>query len=490
MLPLDPKTIPDTYKRGLQLQKAGRLDEARALHASIVAAAPGMFEAHFQLGRIDFARGDAAAAVAHLETARKLRPDEVEVLRGLASAYEAAGRIDEALALHDDLIRRLPKQVRPLADKALVLQRTGDFDAAEAQLRKALKLAPLEGQLYRMLTSTRKLKKGDPLIGAMQKAHADKRVTGRSRIQLQFALAKAMEDSGQFDRVFRYLNPANAAMHAAFPYDIARRKSEVDQLIATFRGHDFTPVGPGPEGFAPIFVTGMPRSGTTLVEQILASHPDVTAGDEMLHGLRLAYGLIGEPEKGFRPMASLAPEQIAAFGQAYSDAVRRSVSFAARVTDKSIQTHLIIGLLKQAIPNARFLVVRRDPRDLLYSIYKNLFVDGKHLYAYDFQSLAGYYQSFLKILEFWRETIPDAFHEVVYEDLVAEPEAQTRALIAAAGLDWDPACLSFHETKREVKTLSIQQVRQPIYRSSAQAWEKFSTELQPLSEALEREGVL
>ena len=490
MLPLDPARIPDDDRRALQLQKSGRLEEAQAIHQAIATLAPQMMESHFQLGRIAFQQGDTAAAIAHLEAARRLKPAEPEILRGLAGAYETAGEVDAALALHDVLIRQLPDQVRPLADKALVLQRIGDFDGAEALFRTALKRAPLDGQLYRLLTATRKLKAGDPLIAQMQKAHADRRVTGRSRIQLQFALAKAMEDSGQTDRVFRYLNPANAAMHAAFPYDIARRRAEVDQLVAAFAGHDFTPSGPGPEGFAPIFVTGLPRSGTTLVEQILASHPEVVAGGEMVHGVRLAYALIGDPERGFRPLSGIAPEEIARFGRAYHDAVRRAVQFSERVTDKSIQSHLIIGLLKQAIPRARIIVVRRDPRDLLFSIYKNLFADGKHLYAYDFDSLAGYYASFVRMLGFWRAHLPESFHELVYEDLVADPEVQTRALVQAAGLSWDPACLAFHENRREVRTLSIQQVRQPIYRSSAHAWEKFAGELAPLTAALEREGAL
>ena len=148
-----------------------------------------------------------------------------------------------------------------------------------------------------------------------------------------------------------------------------------------------------------------------------------------------------------------------------------------------------MGLLKHAIPSARFIVVRRDPRDLLYSIYKNLFSEDTHRYAYDMEDLAAYYATFLKILDFWRDRVPGGFHEVHYEDLVADPEVQTRALVAAAGLDWEDGCLDFHKAKGPVKTLSVQQVRQPIYRSSAQAWRHYEAELAPLVAALEREGV-
>lgn len=490
MLPLNPARIPAEFRRAMALRSAGRVEEAAEILRSIIAASPGLAEPHYHLGRIALADGDGAAALEHLEVARKLKPHEPEIAGARAEAFELLGRADEALAVHGELCRRYPRAVRPRADRALLLQRLGDFDAADREFRKALKISPKEGQIYRMMLATRKLRKGDPLIAAMRKLHSDPSIKGESRIQLGFALAKAMEDSGQHDQVFRYLDPANAAMKAAAKYDPAERSAEVDGLIAAFRGFDFSAPPVGADDFAPIFVTGLPRSGTTLVEQILASHSDVTGGGEMPFALRQAYQVIGTPGSGFRPMGDVRADELAAFASAYETAVRKAQAFDRVITDKTIQSHLIIGFLKQAIPSARIILVRRDPRDLLYSIYKNLFAPGTHRYAYDLADLATYYASFVRITDFWREAMPDGFHEIHYEDLVADPEPQTRALVAAAGLDWQEACLSFHEGKREVKTLSIQQVRQPIYRSSAAAWRKYEKDLAPLTEALEREGVL
>ncbi|RDC71338.1 sulfotransferase family protein [Rhodovulum sp. 12E13] len=481
--------IETAYRKARALHEAGRLREAAQGYAAVARAAPGLAEPHFQLGRIALARGDADAALAALDQARGLKPDEPAILAASAEALGAAGRTREALAAWDDLIRRMPREVKPRADKALLLQRMGDFEAAEEEFRRALKRAPRDGELYRMLVTTRRVRKGEPLLRQMLDAHADPAVTGRSRMQLQFALAKAMADTGQHDRVFRYLDPANAAMRAAQPYDIARRRAEVDGLIAAFRGGDFTPLAEAPEGPRPIFVTGLPRSGTTLVEQILASHPRVTGGGEMRFVLEEAYRLMGDPGRGFTRLADLADEAVAGFARAYLDLLARAVPDAATVTDKSIQTHLVIGLVARALPEARIVVVRRDPRDLGLSIYRNVFAPGTHLYAYDQADIAAYVATFERMMAFWRETLPGRFTELRYEDLVADPEPQTRALVAAAGLDWDAACLSFHQTERQVATLSIQQVRQPIHGGAAGGWRRHEADLAPMIAALEREGV-
>jgi hypothetical protein len=308
-------------------------------------------------------------------------------------------------------------------------------------------------------------------------------------MQLQFALAKAMADTGRHDRVFRYLDPANAAMRAAFPYDVAQRRAEVDGLIAAFEGADFAPVADPDDTARPIFVTGLPRSGTTLVEQILASHSDVTGGGEMRFVLEEAYRLLGDPGRGFARLADLADSAVADFGRAYLDLLDRAVPGGGSVTDKSIQTHLVIGLVAKALPGARIVVVRRDPRDLGLSIYRNVFAPRTHLYAYDQADIAAYIATFEKMMAFWRARLPDRFAEIRYEDLVAEPEPQTRALIAAAGLDWQDDCLAFHQTERQVATLSIQQVRQPIHGGSAGGWRRYESDLAPMIAALEREGV-
>jgi len=476
--------------RAQALTRAGRLDEAAQAWAALHRAAPARPEPLVALGRIAAARGDLAGALARFDAALAAAPEAPEALRGKADALAGLGRTDDALALHDRLIRADPKHPRPRADKALLLQRMGDFEAAERELRRALRHAPGDGALYRMIAVARRIAPGEKLLAEMERAHRDAKLPAVGRMQLDFALAKAMDDTGRPERAAAHLEAANAAMRAAHPYDIAARRAEVEALIAAFRGADFAPLPQeSPDGPAPIFVTGLPRSGTTLVEQILAAHPGVAAGGERRFVLEEAYRLLGDPAAGLTPLRDLADGPVAGFGRAYLDRLAAAVPGAATVTDKSIQTHLVLGLVAKAMPGARLIVVRRDPRDLGLSIWRNMFAPGTHLYAYDQADIAAYVASFERMIDFWRETIPGRFAEVAYEDLVADPEARSRALVAAAGLDWEDACLRFHDSDRQVATLSIQQVRQPMHTGATGGWRRHAEALAPMLAAFEREGV-
>jgi tetratricopeptide (TPR) repeat protein len=485
MLPLNANQTKQQYQQALALIQAKRFDAAMDILVKLAVLRPELAEVPFQQGKIAVAQKDHAAAAAFYATARALKPTEPAILTALAASQSEAQSYTEASATFDALIALAPKAIKPRADKALMLQRAGQFDAAEKEFRKALKLAPLDGELYRIFLATKKLKSNDPLIRAMKTAWADKRVAGRSRAHLGFALSKTMEDTGNYKRVFSYLRPANTLIRAQNPYDLSQRDAEVKALLECYAGFDFCAPGPvKTEAFAPIFVAGLPRSGTTLVEQVLASHPDVTGGGEMGHGLKLAYDLLGSPGTQLRQIPELKPEDLQGFANAYQSAVRTTLTFDARMTDKSIQTHLIMGLIRQAIPSARFVVVRRDPRDIAYSIYKNVFGPGSHRYAYDLSDIARYIQTHDQMLDFWQSALPGGFHEIWYEDLVNDPEPQARALLKAVDLPWNDACLRFYDNPREVRTLSVHQVRQPIYKTSAAGWRRYANELRPVSEAL------
>ena len=328
---------------------------------------------------------------------------------------------------------------------------------------------------------------GDPLIETIKGHYQDERLDDQNRMNMGYALAKAMEDMKEDDEVFRYLDEANALMKKSYSYDIALRLREVNNTKQAMKDVDW--LGRKIEGAsacAPIFVTGLPRSGTTLVEQIISSHSQVEGGGELGELTKQAQQLIIRKE-GLASVKDMPDDVIAALGRNFEEYLAPRFPGAPHVSDKSIQSYMYIGLIKLALPQSRIVVVRRDPRDNLYSMYKNRFPEGTHLYTYDQRDLVTFYGTFLEMLDFWRERVPDWFYEVQYEDLVSNPEEETRKLIAACGLEWEDACLNFHENKRKVETLSVFQVRQPISKASVQGWKRFEKGLKPMLDAL-REG--
>ncbi|MDJ0628093.1 MAG: sulfotransferase [Rhodobacter sp.] len=414
------------------------------------------------------------------------QPDPGAVIHTLmAQALAAMRRNAEAEEAFDAAIALAPDATLPLSAKATFLQLLGRFDAAEVLFRKVFELEPLNGLNYNTFLVSHKLKPGDPLIAKMQQHYADPNVTEYHRIFFGFSLAKAMEDTKQYDRVFTYLRPANDAMAREYPLDASRRAEQTRNALNGFGQVDFGARRlKSATDFAPIFVTGLPRSGTTLVEQIVASHSTVTGGGELGYAFDAIVDAVGGFTDPDPRRYDLGDTDLVALGHKIEAMMRGAFPGADRITDKGVMSYYVIGPLKLVLPNARIVVVQRDPRDSLLSMYKNVFPPGKHLNTYSLPSLAAYYRWFKDLVDFWREKTPDAFVEIRYEDLIANPEAESRRLIAACGLDWEDQCLSFHENKRRVDTLSVHQVRQPIYASSKQAWRRYEAELGELFEAL------
>ncbi|MDA7428343.1 sulfotransferase [Primorskyibacter aestuariivivens] len=481
MVPLSKAQVGQLFQEAQTRLKSGDLTGAERLFQQVHDAAPNAAEPLFHLGRIARMSGDLDRARARFEHAHRAKPAEPAILQALAECQSIMGDTDSAAASHDTLIALQPRHPKPLADKALFLQQQGDFVAAERLFRKALRLSPGNGELYRMWLGGKKLAKGDPTIREMQKLFAYPGLNDAGRIHLGFALAKAMEDSGQFDKVFAYLRRANALQRKAFPYDPAARDAEVAAIMAAS-----DQIGPPQDSdAAPIIVTGMPRSGTTLMEQILAAHDDVVAGGELAIGLKLAYAGFGVPPD-IAPLEAIQAEKLTTFADGYARQTAMRVDVQGRrVTDKSIQNHLILGHLHRAMPRASLIVVRRDPRDVALSIYKNYFAGGTHRYSNDLGDIARYIKSFDRIVTFWKARVP--VFEISYDALIGAPEEQARALVAAAGLDWQDQCLEFYKRGGAVKTLSIAQVRQPVYQSSGGAWQKYEKDMQPFIDAWDAE---
>lgn len=413
-----------------------------------------------------------------------------EALGLLAQAQARMGKDHIALDNFAKALAADPKSAVATSGLAALLQTLGKFDEADAMFRRALTIDPLNGENYRLFVASHKVTADDPILKQMLEVYENASLAPPSRQSLGFAIAKALEDTKSYDKVFRYLNDANGLARQENPYNIETRYHEVAVVMKAALDYDWAaPPLAGTTDFSPIFVTGMPRSGTTLVEQIISSHSLVTGAGELGEGPRNVSRLLSG--KGNSPtLSSIPSEVIANLGHIYEASVRDRFPGAERITDKSIQTYMYIGLMKLALPQARFIVVRRDPRDTLLSIYKNKFPDDTHHYAYDQRDLARYYKTFVDMIAFWRELVPDWFYEVEYEKLVADPGSETPKLIEACGLDWDPACLEPHKNDRKVETLSVFQARQPISKGSLAGWKRFEKDLAPMLDELKVLGLV
>jgi len=467
------------------LEALGQRSRAADLLQQALDGRPESDEMRFQLAGClrNLNRNDEALEAA--EAGLVLNPESGPMHLARALALTALGRNAEARAAFDAAVTRMPREPRALGERAIFLQALGEFEAAEADFRAALALDPANGTTYRTFLTTHRVGPDDPLLAQMEQAFAAEEGDTKNRAELAFALARAMEQTDQHDRIFTYLHPANAIIHRRTPYDIRTRRAELDEVRRIFEDCDVAARQvAGATDAAPVFITGMPRSGSTLIEQILASHSQVEGAGET--GIvRTEFHSVTDGADGPRRIADITDGELAVFGHRVAERQAAFCPGAARVADKSIMTYMVMGAVRMAMPNARIVLVRRDPCDVALSIYKNLFAEGLHRYAYDLRTLGLYYAMFEEMVDFWRERMPGGFVEVEYESLIDDPEGQTRRLLAACDLAWEDRCLSFHETKRRVSTLSVGQVRRPIYRSSVKAWHRHEADLAPFIEALE-----
>jgi tetratricopeptide (TPR) repeat protein len=400
---------------------------------------------------------------------------------GLAAALSDAGDLDAAIAFLTDGLARTPDQPGLLTQRGQFRQSAGDLSGAEEDLLRAVDLAPAEPEAYRAYANGRKSQAEDPVAARLEAQLARPDLPSPARRVMRFAAAKFAADRGDTAAEIDHLARANRLMAEAFPYSF-----EADLASARELAGDW----PLLEGIAPsgpadpvLFVTGLPRSGTTLVETILAAHPQVSAGGEMPYLSRALAPAMEALREG-----RVDPQRLADAGARYLVAARRRTGAEWVIADKAISTFSRIGHAAAALPGARFVVLRRDPRDTGLSLWRNMFPEGLHRYAYDQPRMARYIRLHEALVAFWAERLPDRVHVLDYEALTAEPEPVIRDLIAFAGLPWDDACLAPHAARRTVATLSFAQVRQPIGRGSVAGWRRFEAGLGDLIAELERTG--
>jgi tetratricopeptide (TPR) repeat protein len=484
-LALRPDDAATLDALGFATARQGAAEEARALFERSLQLDAGSPSVHGRLGNLLLRMGRFEDARVRFVAALERFPDSAELHDGLGVAL---GRLEDtvgAQAAHRRALACDPAYANAACNLGKVLLETGDVDEALTCFDRAIALEPRNGSFYLPLMTGGSL--------GVRPAHVDAMLAlGRSigdlpreqQIDLHFALGNVHERAGRFAEAFEHLRAGNALKRAELPYDERAALAYVESILIAFGNpymEELRGCGPGDE--RPVFIVGMPRSGSTLVEALLAAHPAVTGAGEI--------GVLGAIVRDMWPAisATTVPElraQVRRIGERYLEATAGGAAGALRLTDKTLENVQLLPLIHVTLPNARIVHIRRDDLDTCVSCFATSFADQKVPFAYDLGELGRYYRSYLILMERWRAFVPpDRLLDVSYERLVEDFEHEARRIVAFCGLDWDPACLAFHQVRRVVRTASNLQVRQPLYRSAVGRAQPFRPYLDELIRALQ-----
>ena len=485
---LQPRNADFLNNTGTVMRDLGRVAAAVDFFRGAVDVKPDQLAARDNLGSSlkQLGQFDAAEEIYRGTIGRN--PFHVRARIGLAETLQEAGRLDEAIALFRESLSIRPKDAELLYGLSVAMMEKGKLDEATDLARQAVTIAPPMAKAWLLLTQVKRQSERDKELSGMEAEHAKAPQGSLARMQLSFGLGKANDDLKDYGRAFDYFAEGNAIRRQGIDYDPVRTRDEFQAMKAVFDAAFFEKHRPSDiADDTPIFVVGMPRSGTTLIEQIIASHPQVFGAGE-LSLLKTAVGkqFPMSMQGGFPwGVADMPDKAFAEAGQAYLDMLHSRYPGLPHVTDKMPGNFMLVGFLHMMLPKAKIIHCARDAAATCLSIFKVHFRGDSHRYGYELGELADFHNLYTDIMAHWHKVLPGVVHDVRYEDFVADQEGQTRALMAHLGLPWDDKVLSFHETDRPVRTASAAQVRQPMYQGSVDLWKRYGDRLKPLLDKLD-----
>ena len=441
------------------------------------------------VARVQIEKGNHTQAEQACRAALAVDPQSVGALTALGEICFDGDRFDEAMAALSAALAKEPSAWEARNLYANCLKAVGRMDEARQAFEETLAQQPEAYGCYANLADLIEFTPDDPHLAAMERilAAAQSREDSRHTSVL-FAIGKAYDDIGQYGKAMEHWRRGAALRRKELDYDEAETLGFFDSIMRLYDADYFAnPPFEGNPSALPVFIIGMPRSGSTLVEQIISSHPMAHGGGESkelsrrMSALRSRFpGLPRYPDMGRRMNA----EQYRMLADGYLSAMRATNPVAQRVTDKLLSNFYFVGMLRVMFPNARFIHTARNPVDTCLSCFSKLFKDDLP-YSYDFGELARFHARYQALMAHWRRLLPkEVMLTAVYEDVVADIEGQARRLIDFVGLPWDPACLAFHESSRPVKTASVTQVRKPVYATSVERRRRYGADVQALIDAL------
>lgn len=517
----NPTYLESANNLGAVLTESERPEEAVPVLLQVIKAQPGYAEAHCNIACAFLSMEDFKRAEVGYKKALDIKPDYPQALEGLAKLHQEQKELPEALILARRALALAPQRaevhsllggiyteqsfpgkaalayaqalaINPALlsahlGKGHLLMENGDMAGAEASFNHALSLDP-DGLAARLsLSQVRKTRPGDDnLLALEKKAEELASMSETKAMSLHFSLGKSYDDIKDYARAFPHFLEGCRLKRKRIQYNADDNTKACENIKKFFTPETIESLrGAGDPSDVPIFVLGMPRSGTTLTEQILASHPDVYGAGELHDLLHLSGHPKGVSTEGFPlSMHGLTPADLAAMGARYVAGLRERAPESRRITDKMPANFFCVGLIHLMLPNAKIVHVNRNPVDTCLSGFTRLFNKSQY-HSYDLAEIGRYYRNYAQLMNHWRAVLPPgAFLDVQYEDLVADNEGQARRLLDYCNLEWSDACLDFHKTERTVRTASVTQVRQPIYNSSVERWRKYEQFLGPLLQEL------
>ncbi len=485
VLAISPESADVHYNLGIILRDMGRLNEAETSYRHAIEVRPDYADAHNNLGVTLHDLGRLTEAEASYRRAIEIKPDYAEAHNNLGNTLLDLSRLDEAEASYRRAIEIKPNLAEVHSNLGSALMALGKMGDAEKSLDKAIELAPGEARPLSTALLYIQYRQEDPRFNQLEAVYARREsLPLEDRIKLNFAMGKAMESIGQYDRSFSAYEEGNRLHYQGHPFDEASEERFLENTCSFFTSDLFKECAtlaktlpPIQDERVPIFIVGMLRSGSTLIEQILSSHPAIFGAGE--HSTFKETLLLRDSIKGEDDLLTLRK-----LGQVYLERAWKLAPEARYITDKLPANYCHLGLIHLMLPNAKIIHSMRDPMDTCFSCYALRFTRG-HEYSYDLGTLGRQYLRYRKLIQHWHNVLPPGrILDVRYEDNVVNPEHEARRLLDYLGLPWDPACLKFHENSRAVHTASVTQVRLPIYSSSVARWKHFEKHLAPLLETI------
>ena len=484
--PLDVNAMRLLAEIGMEV---GRLEDAEALLERALELAPDFRLARGSYANVLGRRGKFEAALAELDTLLAEDSTHPGYLILKANTLVRIGNHDDAIAIYRDVLARTPATAGVQMSLGHSLKTVGHQDEAIAAYNAARAMRDDLGDAYWSLANLKTFRFSDDDIDTMRRAAARETIDREDYYHLAFALGKALEDRGEYEESFTWYRRGNAIKRRLVAYNADENQSDMAKLSEYFKEDIFASrPNAGCQSRAPIFIIGLPRAGSTLLEQILASHSQVEGTQELPDIISLARRIAdkkraGDPSNYPQGINDLTDSELTGLGEEYMERTRIHRTDAPYFIDKMPNNFAHVGLIKLILPNATIIDARRHPLACCFSGYKQLFAKGQH-FTYNLTDIGRYYSDYVGLMRHWQKVLPGHVLHVQYEDVVADTEMQVRRLLEHCGLPFEDACLRFYENRRAVKTASSEQGRQPIFTSGLDQWENYEPWLGPLKLAL------